>query len=128
MKQLSFALLLSTLFLACKSTSPFPLNKDWQLAELKYKPVPSYVKITLRFESGGKRYKGNNSCNTYSGASEINGPSLKFGPAISTKMYCANVADWETAYMDILAKVDNYAYRDDQLKLFAGTKIVAIFK
>lgn len=128
MKKL-FCLLFMAIFLsACKTPAPFPVNREWQLIELKNKSVPASVKATLRFEPGKKRYSGKNACNNFSGTYELDDTTLKFGPAMSTKMYCADVADWEAAFMNMLPTVDNYAYRDNQLKLFAGTKIVAIFK
>lgn len=98
------------------------------MIELKYKPVPVTVKATLTFEPAGKRYSGKNSCNTYSGSYELTGSALKFGPAVATKMYCADVADWEAAFMNMLPTVDNVVYRDNRLHLLAGTKIVAVFE
>jgi len=128
MKNLTCFLCLAILLAACKSSAPFPLNQEWKLVELKNKPVPAQVKATLTFEPTGKRYGGKNSCNTYSGAYTLTGSSLTFGPAIATKMYCAEVADWETAFMNMLPTVDNYVYRDNQLRLLTGTKIVAVFE
>lgn len=112
----------------CKSGTSFPLAKEWKLVELKSKPVPNYVQATLIFEKSPKRFSGNNSCNNYSGTYESDDTTLKFGPAMSTKKYCDAVADWEAAYMNMLTTVDNYVLRDGQLKLFQGTKIVAILK
>lgn len=121
-------LLFACLLTACKSTTSFPANREWVLTELKFKPVPANVKATIKFESGAKRYGGKNACNAYNGSYELEGSTLKLGPAISTKMFCADVADWETAFMNMLTTVDNYTYQNDQLRLFAGTKVVAVFK
>lgn len=103
-------------------------NKTWRLVELKYKHLPASVSITLQFEAAGKRFSGNNSCNTYSGTYTLDASTLQFGPAVSTKKYCLEMADWEAAYMTMLTTVDNYAYRDNQLRLFAGTRAVAVFE
>ena len=128
MKSLSCLLLLAGFVFACKPTGSLPLHREWHLVELKNKHVPANVHATLKFESAGKRYSGNNSCNAYSGTCQMDNSTLKFGPAIATKMYCAEVADWEAAFMNMLPTVDFYVQRDGQLRLFAGTKIVAIFE
>lgn len=126
---LLFFLFLAAGWPACKSTAPFPMHqKSWRLVELKYKHPPSNVAISLQFDAGAKRFNGNNSCNAYHGAYTLEGSTLKFGPAVSTKKYCAELADWESAYMNMLATVDNYVYRDNQLRLFVGTKVVAVFE
>lgn len=85
------------------------------------------MQATLKFEVKQKRYGGKNSCNAYSGTYELDGSTLKFGPAITTKMYCADVADWEAAFMAMLGTVDNYSNKNQELRLFAGTKLVAVF-
>lgn len=128
MKYGLFAFCLLAFLAACKAPAPFPLKKEWKLIELKNKPVPAQVNATLKFDPSQKRYSGKNSCNAYSGQYDMQGSSLKFGAAISTKMYCADVADWEAAFMNMLPAVDNYVYRENRLRLFAGTKIIAIFE
>jgi len=127
MNYFSFFMLLA-LFAACKSSTSFPANREWTLTELKFKPVPANVTATIKFDSGQKRYAGKNACNAYSGTYELNGSTLKLGPAMATKMFCADVADWETAFMDMLPTVDNYTHQNGQLRLFSGTKVVAVFK
>ncbi len=113
---------------ACKSSGSFPDNREWNLTELNAKPVPANVKATIKFDAVQKRYSGKNACNTYGGAYELNGSALKLGPAMSTKMFCAEVADWETAFMNMLPTVDNYTHRKGELRLQSGDKVVAVFK
>ncbi|MCC6462685.1 MAG: META domain-containing protein [Saprospiraceae bacterium] len=129
MRYFLFLILGATALTCCKAPSDFPLQRDWQLLELKNKTLPADVAVTLRFEGSGKRFSGNNSCNNYNGTYEKSEPSvLRFGPAMATKKYCAAVADWESAYMTVLTTVDNYAIREGRLHLYAGTKLVAVFK
>ena len=128
MKIFSTLLICAITVLACKSSGSFPINQEWTLTELNSKPVPANIKATIKFDSNQKRYSGKNACNSYSGPYTLDGSALKLGSAISTKMFCAEVADWETAFMNMLPTVDNYTHRKGELSLQSGDKVVAVFK
>lgn len=60
---------------------------------------------------------GNGGCNSFSGNYELNDSSqIKFGPIISTKMYCPNAKE-EVLYFDLLSRTDNYLIKADTLYL-----------
>ena len=60
---------------------------------------------------------GNGGCNSFSGNYELNDNSqIKFGPIISTKMYCPNAKE-EVLYFDLLSRTDNYLIKADTLYL-----------
>lgn len=128
MKIFATFLICTAAMLACRSSGSFPANREWKLTELNAKPAPANVMATIKFDDVQKRYGGKNACNTYGGAYELNGTTLKLGPAMATKMFCADVADWETAFMNMLPAVDNYTFQKGELRLRAGDKVLAVFK
>jgi heat shock protein HslJ len=73
--------------------------------------------LTLRLESAGSRAVGFAGCNRYSGAYTLAGDSLRFGPAISTKMSCGAADQIEQGYLAMLPVVVTYAAADTSLVL-----------
>jgi heat shock protein HslJ len=127
MKHLLALLSIVAVFSCCKSKEQLPMNQEFRLVELQSKPVPASIKATLKFQAANMGFSGNNSCNNYFGTYELKGSALQFGPAGSTKKYCATTADWETPFMQMLGMVDNYAYTDGQLRLQSGKQVLAVF-
>jgi heat shock protein HslJ len=111
-----------------KNSGEFPADTEWKLIELEGNAVPDNVQATIRFETATKRYSGNDSCNSYFGTYEVAAETLKLGAAGATIKYCSEVANWETAYLQMLPKVDGYAYEDGKLKLKAGAVILAVYE
>lgn len=60
---------------------------------------------------------GNGGCNTFGGSYLLaNSSQIKFGPIVSTKMFCNNAKD-ENLFFDLLSKTDNYLIEKDTLYL-----------
>ncbi len=84
--------------------------------------------LTLRLESGASRAVGFAGCNRYSGSYTLAGDSLKFGPAISTKMSCGASDEVERSYLATLPLVVTYAVADDTLTLNGPGGTLARFR
>lgn len=127
---LFFSTLLAVSTTQCtkNAADKLPTDKIWNLSELDGKGVPANVKATIQFDSAKKSYGGNDSCNTYGGLYELNEGSLKLGPAMATKMFCQDVAEWETAFLQMLEKVNGFRHRDGALTLLSGDQVLAVFK
>jgi heat shock protein HslJ len=60
---------------------------------------------------------GNGGCNTFGGSYILTDSSqIKFGPIVSTKMFCSNAKD-ENLFFDLLSKTDNFLIEKDTLYL-----------
>jgi len=73
---------------------------------------------------------GSGGCNTYGGSISIDGDTLRFGPLVSTLMFCADpegVSDQEAAYLSLLDQVDTFEVTDDRLTLRIATDPALIF-
>jgi heat shock protein HslJ len=129
-KILLFATLLALATMACKTSgSNLPTDREFALTELNgTAPTPADAKATLLFAAADKRYGGNNACNNYSGTYQLDGATLRLGPAMSTKKYCAETASVEAAFNEMLGKVDGFRYADGKLTLLAGAQVLAVFQ
>jgi heat shock protein HslJ len=56
-------------------------------------------------------------CNRYSAAYTLAGDTLTFGPAISTKMACADGDELERSYLATLPEIRSYGRSDSTLTL-----------
>ncbi len=96
-------------------------NRRWQLVELNGQSVetpPGREGIFLELDGAQSRVTGNASCNRFSGTYDLTANNrLRFAPnMISTMMACAEL-ERERAFLDALARVDNYSIGDDVLSL-----------
>jgi heat shock protein HslJ len=99
-----------------KQMSPNLTNTSWQLIEIMGKPV-TRKDIYLHFQEDGKSINGFNGCNLFTGEyKEKNGYNLKFQLMFSTMRACLD-GDYEQQFMELLAKVDNYAIANNILSL-----------
>jgi len=104
------------------SESQLPLRDTyWKLYALMRNKIPgsdsSYNKEAFLILKKDGSSSGNGGCNTFGGSYETNDSSqIKFGPIISTKIYCEN-GKLENLFFDILSKTDNYLIEKDTLFL-----------
>lgn len=93
-------------------------RKRWQLVELRGNPVEPGNNAVLSFDGEGFIASGNLSCNTFTAGYVIkNFQRISFRQIASTKMACPDMRT-ESALVDVLQNVDNYALSDDgQLSL-----------
>ena len=95
-------------------------DRDWHLVAMGERPAPMGAgnrPITLRLESSGPRAVGFAGCNRYSGPFTLAGDSLRFGPAISTKMSCGDADKVEQGFLAMLPLVVSYEATDTSLVL-----------
>jgi heat shock protein HslJ len=95
-------------------------NRDWdvvQVGEMQNPQGNGGRPATLRLDTEAQRAAGNAGCNRYSATYHLSGDSLSFGPAISTKMACAQGMELETAWLGALAKVVTWSATESTLTL-----------
>lgn len=83
------------------------LAGGWTVTAIGGGAVPEGVAVTMAFDDG--RIAGTSGCNRYSGAFELTGEGLAFGPAAGTRMACpeAQMAV-ESAFFAALQAVDRF--------------------
>jgi putative lipoprotein len=78
--------------------------------------------ITLTFNNDGT-LSGFSGCNNFNGGYTLSGKTTEFGkeitigPLASTKMYCADTADFETSYLNNLQKTLTYSIPNNTMML-----------
>ncbi len=94
------------------------LQGDWFLKQIGEQggaaPVlMTNVQINIIFDNAGN-FQGSTGCNNYngqytlSGTQMFNGMGMAMGPIASTSKYCADNANTETTYFQILQKTTSY--------------------
>jgi heat shock protein HslJ len=96
-------------------------DRDWVLAELRGKPAPvgsGKQPVTLRLDRATSRAAGFGGCNRYGAQYSVAGDTgLTIGPAMSTKMFCADADDVERVFLAVLPAVIGYRATDSSLTL-----------
>jgi heat shock protein HslJ len=95
-------------------------DRDWLLVELGGQPSPlgrGKQPATLRLESSSSRAVGFAGCNRFSASYTLAGDSLRFGPAIATKMACVDGDELERRFLGALPVVATYEATDSALIL-----------
>jgi heat shock protein HslJ len=106
-------------------------DREWTLVQLGENASPlgnGGKPVTLTLASAEARASGNAGCNRYSGPYTLSGRNLTFGPAISTKMACAQGMDVETAYLSMLPNVTSFQATDSSLVLMGASGELARFR
>ena len=111
-------ILLACLFAlaACGKSVTIP-EGSWKLVSLNGDPVLAGTELTIEFKDG--QAAGFSGCNSFGGAYEQSGESLKFGELAMTLMACLDngVMDQESAYMAALGAVDTVKVGENTLTL-----------
>jgi len=106
-------------------------DREWILAQLGDRAAPlgnGGKPVTLTLTSAEHRASGHAGCNRYTGPYTLSGNQLTFGPAISTKMACAEGMDVETAFLSMLPNVTGFAATDSSLTFSGGSGVLAVFR
>lgn len=112
------------------ASSAAVLEREWALVTLGDSAAPRGTggkPATIRFDSAASRAAGFAGCNRYSAPYTIAGDSLRFGPAISTKMACADGNALERAYLAIIPEVAGFRVTDSTLTLTGSSGTLAVF-
>ena len=106
-----------------QSTLPAPTpitDRDWVLVALGEQPLPAgrgNQPATLRLEASTSRAVGFAGCNRFSASYTLAGDSLRFGPAVATKMACVAGDELERGFLGALPVVATYEATDSALIL-----------
>lgn len=112
------------------ASSAAMVERDWALVTLGDSAAPpgsGGKPATIRFDSAASRAAGFAGCNRYSAPYTVAGDSLSFGPAISTKMACAEGDSLERAYLAIIPGVTGFRVTDSTLTLTGSSGTLAVF-
>jgi heat shock protein HslJ len=123
-------LLVLSFCLAGCGRGPALENVNWILLsygdpETPYAVLPD-TEITVRFNQGTQKIRGNSGCNWYTGDYEMKGDNLAVkGPFAVTEMWCGDEVDTqEKSYLEILLAAESYEVGQDILEIFCGDDVL----
>ena len=104
---------------SASSSSLNLVGSQWRLIDLAGTPALDKVPATLLFPETGK-VAGRASCNRFTGAVEISGNDVKFGPLVSTRMACPEpTMTQETKYLAALQDAERYEWKSPNLLIYS---------
>lgn len=106
-------------------------STEWQLVAIHGKKdwarLPEKVP-GIRF-GDQQRVSGFAGCNRFAGSYTISGTHIKFGPLVSTKMFCVQSQSTEQLLLEALEKADRIQVSEKELVLYgAGEKLLKFGK
>lgn len=126
--RLVFTLLSGVLVLSACATqqvaSPSPepptlKGTEWTVTKIKGADTIVDSQPTISFE--GDRIAGTSGCNRFFGGYTQDGANLKFDAVGATAMYCAEVADQESAFFDALSAVGSVQKAEAGIELASSS-------
>lgn len=92
----------------------------WRLFRIAGEPVtrpPDARQATLRFQEPDGTVTGSTGCNNLSGSYKRANASFTFGPAATTKMFCPDAAELETAVLSAMTRTSSHRTIGNVLEL-----------
>jgi len=94
---------------------------------------PTNAQITASFDNQGN-VVGFAGCNNYnakytlSGQQLYTGMGISIGPIVSTQMYCADMSDTETTYLQVLQKAKTYTVNGNGLTITDSLNSMLVYQ
>ena len=119
MKKLVLGLLALLILAACSGGSPASLEGTWKLDSYNQIPAAADVDTSIEFKDG--QMSGNVGCNGFGGEYEVDGGAIKFGPVMSTMMFCEGpVGEQEAAMLAVMNESATFVLDGDTLTIASG--------
>ena len=115
------------LIVSCKSTDKNGLGPQgsFEVQTIKKDSVNAR-EMTLNFNPENGQLNGKGVCNSYSSTYVVSGESIKFSPAISTKMMCPEGTTIEYNFFQALVNAGSYSLKRGRLTLLNAQEEVIL--
>ena len=120
MKSILYSVLIVFVLSACSPGKTASIQGQWKL--VSYGSVPNQVPALadvdtmIEFDIEG-RMSGNVGCNGFGGEYSIDGDTIKFGPVMSTMMFCEAVAEQESGTLAVLQETVSFELNGNMLTI-----------
>ncbi|MCC6299505.1 MAG: META domain-containing protein [Anaerolineales bacterium] len=131
MKKFALGLLFILMLSACGGGKSASLVGQWELESFgsasSQTPAVEGVDTSIEFNSDGK-LSGNVGCNVFNGDYKADGSALTFGPVATTRMFCENVAEQESATLAVFSESASFALDGDTLTMTSadGASVIVL--
>lgn len=131
MKKIIIGLLALFVLAACAGGSPATIKGQWKLVShgsaANQTPAAPDVDTSIEFLDG--QLNGNVGCNGFGGEYEVDGDVIKFGPVMSTMMFCEGpVGDQEMATVAVFQGSASFVLDGDTLTITSadGNSVIVL--
>ena len=131
MKKLVIGLLALFVLAACAGGSPATIQGQWELVShgsaSSQTPAVADVETSIEFLDG--QVSGNVGCNGFGGEYEVDGDTLKFGPVMSTMMFCEGpVGEQEMGTIAVFQESAKFVLAGDTLTITSadGNSVIVL--
>jgi heat shock protein HslJ len=115
MKRILISLLAIFVLTACADKKPPSIEGQWKLVSYNQTGAVPDVETSIEFKDG--QMSGDVGCNSFGGEYTVSGKTIKFGPVMSTMMFCDAVADQESSTLTVLQKDATFILNGDRLTI-----------
>jgi len=102
------------------------LNNEWLLVEIGKEKLTTDAEKTPYITLSEGRLSGFSGCNRLIGSYVLEGEILTFSRVGGTKMFCFDVQDLETQFMQSLEKTHYWKYKCKKLYFFDEDKVLTM--
>jgi len=115
MKKFVFGLIVLLVLTACSSKTSVSIEGQWKL--ISYNQTVAIPDVETSIEFKDDQMSGNVGCNGFGGEYTVDGNKIKFGPVMSTMMFCDAVADQELSTLTVLQEEATFILNDNRLTI-----------
>jgi heat shock protein HslJ len=110
------------------STSPTLAGTKWELKEVNGVSVQS-PRAYLQFDEKTQRFSGSGGCNRIAGTYRVDGSTIVFSQAVSTKMACVDpeIQKIETDFLKALSETTHFQIEGNMLRLLNREQPILAF-
>ena len=131
MKKLIVGLLALLILTACAGGSPATIKGQWELVSYgsASNQIPAVPDVDTSIEFLDGQLNGNVGCNGFGGEYEVDGDTIKFGPVMSTLMFCEGpVGEQETISLNVFQESATFVLDGDTLTVTSadGNSVIVL--
>ena len=119
MKNVLIGLAIILILAACADGASASVEGQWKLVSYNGTPAAADVDTSIGFKDG--QMSGNVGCNGFGGDYTVDGDAIRFGPIVSTLMFCEGpVGDQELATLAVLQESATFVMDGRTLTITSG--------
>jgi heat shock protein HslJ len=125
-----FIILTLVCFSSCNSSENITLPEgEWKLTRLNGQDASTLeIPLTINFDKTESNASGYAGCNRYFATYQTKASDIRFTDIGSTKMFCEDVMETESKFLETLDSVKSFKLEGNMFQLLKGDSVLLEFK